>query len=164
MPGASILSVGDAAAWTGHADLVLTNPYGPLPACLHAVPAIVSNFAERKARCEAWIGGRPLLEVSAWGEGMRNRVWVAGLAVLDLDLTDLTEDHDGLDAAHGWFPLALPMRLLAAYGQPGWTVWDGFMGRGTTGRAALELGMTFVGIDRDPARVALATGYVAGRS
>ncbi len=152
------LICGDSTGWVGTADLVLTNPYAPLPTCLIGVPALVSNFAERKGLCEVYVGA-PLSEVSPWGKGWRNRVWVANMPVRLVDLTDLVEDE--FEPGRGWFPEDLPLRLLKAFASPGMTVWDGFMGRGTVGKACAELGLGFIGIDRDPERVALARKYLA---
>lgn len=152
-----ILHCGDATAWSGTADLVLTNPYAALPPGLRGQPMIVSNFAARKSLCERY-AGTALTEIGAWGRGLRNRVWVAGLATASIDLTDLVEDEE--IPGRGWFPLELPLRLLRRYGRPGMTVCDPFMGRGTTGKACKLLGLDFIGIDRDPARVALARDYI----
>lgn len=151
------LICGNAADWRGRADLVLTNPYARLPGCLHGVPTLISNFTERKVHCEAWVGA-PLHEIGAWGRGLRNRIWSANLDPVRMDLTDLEEEE--FAPGRGWFPLDLPRRLLAVYGRPGITVWDGFCGRGTVGKACLEMGMSFVGIDRDPERVNLAKAYI----
>lgn len=149
----------NATEWVGSADLVLTNPYAPLPPCLRGVPSLISNFAERKELCEAYVGA-PLVEVSAWSRGLRNRVWAANLPVKPVDLTDLVEDE--FEPGRGWFPEELPRRLLSAYRWAGLvTVWDGFMGRGTVGKACAELGLDFVGIDINPQRVALAREYLA---
>lgn len=148
---------GDASFWNGCADLILTNPYAVLPRCLDGVPAIISNFAEHKKTCEYYVGAE-LHEIGSWGNGLRNRIWVAHLPVKSVELADLVEEE--FEPGRGWFPLELPMRLLQAYGQPGITVWDGFMGRGTVGKACQALGMDFIGIDRDPARVAIAKEYL----
>jgi len=153
-----MLHCGNASEWTGTGvDLVLTNPYAALPPCLRSTPAIVSNFAERKSRCEGYIG-RELDEIATWGRGHRNRVWVAGLDPVPVDLSDLIEDEE--TPRRGWFPLELPLRLLRAYARPGMTICDPFMGRGTVGKACLLLGMKFIGIDRDPDRVELARRYI----
>lgn len=152
------LTCGNATEWQGASvDLVFTNPYAPLPECLRGKPAIISNFADRLELCERWVGAS-LTVISAWGRGQRNRVWVANTYPVSVMLSDLTEEED--IPGRGWFPLELPMRLLAAYGRPGITVWDGFAGRGTVGKACVALGMNFIGIDRNPERVALARSYL----
>lgn len=51
-------------------------------------------------------------------------------------------------------PLALMRRLVAK--MPGETILDPFMGSGTTGVAAVQLGRDFIGVERDPAYFAIA--------
>lgn len=53
-------------------------------------------------------------------------------------------------------PLALARDCLARSSPPGGLVLAPFAGSGTTGLAALELGMRFLGIEADPEHVALA--------
>jgi hypothetical protein len=152
------LICGDASQWVGGGvDLVLTNPYAPLPACLLGVPALVTNFAERREKTEGFVGAA-LAEVGIWARGGRNIVWAANMPAKLVELSDLVEEE--FMPGRGWFPLDLPRRLLDAFGKPGMTIWDGFMGRGTVGKACLERGMSFIGIDRDPERVELARKYI----
>jgi len=54
-------------------------------------------------------------------------------------------------------PLALLERIVAASAAPGDLVLDPFAGSGTTGVAALRAGCRFLGIERDPAYLDLAT-------
>jgi site-specific DNA-methyltransferase (cytosine-N4-specific) len=54
------------------------------------------------------------------------------------------------------FPIALPLRCIAAGCKPGGTVLDMFTGSGTTGLAAGQLGRRFTGIELSPAFAALA--------
>src|SRR5688572_5277360 len=86
---AGIMSVtlicGDARDWNGKADLVLTNPYAPLPACLRGVPMLVSNFVERLTLCETYVGAT-LRPVGIWGKGQRNAVWAANMVACPLRL------------------------------------------------------------------------------
>lgn len=49
------------------------------------------------------------------------------------------------------WPPEIPRRLIAASCPPDGVVLDPFMGRGTTGLAALELGRRFIGCDKSPA-------------
>jgi hypothetical protein len=53
-------------------------------------------------------------------------------------------------------PIALMMRLVDLFTNPGDLVLDPFMGSGTTGVAAFRLGRRFIGIERDPDYFALA--------
>ena len=61
------------------------------------------------------------------------------------------------DAAH---PTVKPLAILDKYvgicSLPGQAILDPFMGSGTTGVAALQLGRSFIGIERDPAYFAIA--------
>jgi site-specific DNA-methyltransferase (cytosine-N4-specific) len=59
------------------------------------------------------------------------------------------------------YPLALPLRCIAAGCRPGGTVLDPFAGSGTTGLAALQLGRRFAGIELSPEFAALAAGRLA---
>lgn len=53
-------------------------------------------------------------------------------------------------------PLALILRLVEQFTDPGDVVLDPFCGSGTTGVACLRLGRRFVGVERDPRYAALA--------
>ena len=149
------LICGDSTKWNGHADLILTNPYGPLPECLVGVPAIVTNFTDRKEQVESWVKA-PLTSIGTWSS-RDCTVWVANVDPVPVNTTDCIEEE--YKKNHGWFPLELPLRLLKQYGRG--TVWDGFMGRGTVGRACQILELDFIGIDIDPTCVALARKYIA---
>lgn len=151
------VSLGDGSKSTATADLVFTHPYGPLPPQLIGKPSIINLFGNRKSQGEAWIDAK-LHDISTWGSGLRNTVYVANLDVAKIDLTDLIEVEETPN--HGFMPLELPLRLLSHYALPGITVWDGFMGRGTIGKACIELGMNYIGIDNDPKRVATARAYL----
>ena len=146
------LRAGDASDDSRDADLVLSNVYGPLPEQLRRRPLLVSQFVHRSALLREWCGC-DLELVSRWNEG-REAVWCANTDRIEVDLSDLTPDPPG------WFPLELPRRLLRAYARPGWVVWDGFMGRGTVGKACREMGLGFRGMDRDPERVEMARTWI----
>ncbi len=53
-------------------------------------------------------------------------------------------------------PVPLMRYLLSKFARPGSTILDPFMGSGTTGVAAVQLGMNFVGIEIDPGYHAIA--------
>ncbi len=59
-------------------------------------------------------------------------------------------------------PVALMRYLIQLVTPAGSTVLDPFMGSGSTGMAARELGHTFVGIDLDPAYVSIAQKRIQG--
>jgi modification methylase len=63
---------------------------------------------------------------------------------------------DGAKAHPTQKPEALLHRILVGTTRPGDLVLDPFLGSGTTGAVAKRLGRRFVGIERDPAYVALA--------
>lgn len=151
---------GDASKWVGNdVDLVFTHPYAMIPRTLWSKPMIINLFGNKKGVCEKWIGGRKLTKLSTWGKDQMNTIYVVNLEPVNIDLTDLKEDNTDLEKG-GWFPLELPMRLLKLYGQEGYTVWDGFMGRGTVGKACKSLGMSYIGIDRDVNRIMYAQYYL----
>ncbi len=62
------------------------------------------------------------------------------------------------------FPLDLPLRCIEAAGLKGsGVVLDPFMGSGTTGKAALKLGHSFIGFELDKDTCRLANDYITGR-
>jgi modification methylase len=68
---------------------------------------------------------------------------------------------DGHKAHPTQKPEALLHRVLLATTRPGDTVLDPFFGTGTTGAVAKRLGRHFIGIERDPAYVAIARERIA---
>jgi DNA modification methylase len=58
-------------------------------------------------------------------------------------------------------PLKIMRWLIEKYTQTGDTVFDPFMGSGTTGVAAVELGRNFIGIEIDPTYYAIAEKRIA---
>jgi len=150
---------GDSSLWIGDADIILSNPYAPIPPHLHGKPAIISLYERRGRReiAERWLGGAPLSLIDRWGSGLTNSVYVANLPVRSITLSDLVEDPPI------YFPLDLPRRLIAGYAEffpPGAVVFDGCCGRGTVGAACREKGLAFVGIDHDPAMIETARAYL----
>lgn len=135
---------------------MFSHVYGPLPKQLIGKPAIINLYGNKKAKAQEWVGA-DLHEVGKWGRGLMNTVYSANTRTVTLDLSDLVEDE--VAPGRGWFPYKLPELLLKTFGQ-GPTVFDGYMGRGTVGRAAIDLGFRFVGIDHNPERVQLAREYL----
>lgn len=159
----------EAADWQGSADLVLTNPYGPLPRCLYATPMILCQRVGRGALVSEWVGGAALRPIGRYGHNLNHEVWAANFTAHEPfpDLS-LVGDEIWKDGS-GWFPLDLPLRLLDWYsllrpdeGSHRLRVWDGFCGRGTVAAACVLLGHDCVSIDRDPRRIAMATDYLGG--
>lgn len=54
------------------------------------------------------------------------------------------------------FPEALARDHILSWSNPGDVVFDSFLGSGTTGKMALQLGRRFIGIERDPEYFAIA--------
>lgn len=152
-------------------DLILTNPYAPLHESLHAKPMIVSSFADRKGQMEEFCCNA-LTEIGRWGVGGRQAVWVTNLPrVPEMGLPDLSFiGEEMFEVGRGWWSLDLPLILLKHYMYEAprtgldpyyaMTVFDPFMGRGTTGKACQLHHCRFVGIDIDPERVELAKRYL----
>lgn len=161
------LGLGDSVHYDGDADLVFSHLYGPLPKQLIGKPAIVNVFGDRREQAERWCGAE-LHEVSKWGRGLTNTLYVANACTVclshaandgRLDLTDLVEEE--FAPGRGWFPVELCRRVMQdPRGIIDRTVFDGFMGRGTVGKVAREFGMHFVGIDINPERVKIAQEYL----
>lgn len=151
------LGWGSGSAYTGDADFILTDLYGPLPQSLIGKPGIVNATPARFKRLSLWTGGEPV-PIGEWGRAVRNTVFAINVRPHDVAIDDLVED--AFAPGKGWFPLALPMRLLSNYTAPGMTVFDGFMGRGTVGAACQALRLNYVGIDISEERVAMAREYL----
>jgi DNA modification methylase len=66
------------------------------------------------------------------------------------------------DAHFATFPEALPERCIKAGSRLGDTVLDPFCGSGTTGRVAIRLGRSFVGIELNPAYAEMARARIGG--
>lgn len=145
---------GDAVGYCDNdrIDLVFTNPYSHLPPLVHAKPMLIHQWTHRQAEAELWCGQKLEL-VSLWNEG-REAVWAANMKAIPVDLSDLVPEPGG------WYPPALPERLLGVYARKGDTIWDGFMGRGTTAKVARDLGMKFIGVEILPEHMAIARQYL----
>jgi hypothetical protein len=151
------LTVGMGENFVGPCDLVLTMPYGQLHTKLRGMPMIISGFALR-SQTYSRFAMAPLTMIGVWGKNKDQAVWVANTDPFEVDIAGLVEEEFAPN--RGWFPLELPRRLLAAYKGKKDVVADPFMGRGTVGKAVLEYGGTFIGIDRDRERVQLAREYL----
>ena len=74
-----------------------------------------------------------------------------------------SDPNDNDKRLHEWGQSESGMRdLMRRFCRPGDVVCDPFMGAGTTGVIALELGCTFIGLDQDADAVAVARGRLAG--
>lgn len=144
--------------FVGPCDLILTMPYGQLHPKLKGTPMIISGFVTR-SQAYARFALAPLTLIGIWGKNKDQAVWVANTEPFVVRIGDLVEDEFAPN--RGWFPLELPRRLLAAYPGKKDVVADPFMGRGTVGKAVLEYGGAFIGVDRDKERVRIAQEYLA---
>ena len=86
---------------------------------------------------------RNRLQSGEWAEWGSRGVW-------QIPSVRANDDHEAM------FPVELPRRLIRLLTDEGDLVLDPFCGSGTTGVAALETNRRFVGIDKDPAAIALA--------
>ena len=59
------------------------------------------------------------------------------------------------------FPEALARDHILSWSNPGDTVFDPFLGSGTTGKMAIQTGRQFIGIERDPTYYAIAERRIA---
>lgn len=84
-----------------------------------------------------------------------------GNDVLDYPQTIFKETNN----IHKWpKPIALIKKLIVHWSNEGDTVFDPFMGSGTTGVAALQLGRRFIGCEIDPAYFATARKRIEAAS
>jgi hypothetical protein len=150
-----VIYQGEAIDWPGeeHIDLVFTNPYGPLPTSLHGHPMVIHQWVHNHRQAELWCGNRLKHCVGLWNRN-REAFWSTITQHLSVDIAAFVPEEAG------WYPEEMVRRLLTVFGRPGFTVWDGFMGRGTIGKITLEYGMSYVGIERLSAHVALALDYL----
>ncbi len=147
---------GNAQDWEGeeHIDLVFTNPYGPLPVSLQDHPMIIHQWVHRKRAAEAWCRNKLTHTVGLWNHN-REAFWSANMEQrITVNVAEFVPEQPG------WYPEAMAMRLLKVFGRPGFTIWDGFMGRGTIGKMANKLNMRYVGVEQLDAHLSIAREYL----
>ena len=149
---------GEAKDWLGFEpiDLVFTNPYGPLPRSLYGHPMVIHQWVHRRKEAEEWTGNKLTHHIGIWNRN-KEAFWSANILPKDRHFVDIGEF---VPEQPGWYPEAMVRRLLKMYGRDGWTIWDGFMGRGTVGKVAVELGMKYVGIERLSSHITIAREYL----
>lgn len=164
-----ILKHGMGENFNEKCDLIFTQLYGPLNPRMRGVPMILSGFKNREQAYALWSGARQssdgtntstLQLVGVWGKNKDQAVWVANAPKFECKIDDLVEDESTFGEGKGCFPLELAQRLLEAYPGEQNIVADPFMGRGTVGKAVLERGGIFFGVDRDAERVRVAQAYL----
>lgn len=148
---------GSGENFKGPCDLIVTQLYGQLDPKLKGTPMILLGFLGRSQTYGMWSFSKPV-KIGEWGKKRDQGVWVANAEPFEVDVAGLEEEEFAPN--RGWFPLELPRRLLAAYPGKKDVVADPFMGRGTVGKAVLEYGGQFIGIDRSKERVNLAYTYL----
>lgn len=147
---------GLAQDWKGTEpiDLVFTNPYGALPESLQMHPMVIHQWIHRRHQAEKWCGNKLVHCVGAWNKG-KEAFWTA-----NMDQRVFVPISEFVPEPEGWYPEAMVARLLKTFGRPGYTIWDGFMGRGTVGKIAIELGMNYVAVEELDAHIAIAREYL----
>lgn len=152
---------GEAVDWPGAEpiDLVLTNPYGPLPRSLEGKPMLLHQWAHRRSELASWacVPESALQLVGSWNDD-RECFWALNMP--PLGGKTLGAMRGFRPEPGGWYPLELPVLLLEMFGRAGDVVWDGFMGRGTVGLAAYLRGMRYVGVEQLESHITLARDYL----
>lgn len=152
---------GDADQWPGaeSIDLVLTNPYGPMPAALRDTPMLIHQWAYRKGEAARWAGvdAEQLQLVGSWNDD-RECFWAANMPYLEGKTLGAIARF--CPEPGGWYPLELPVLLLERFAKAGQTIWDGFMGRGTVALAAYLRGCKYVGVEQLEPHLALARDFL----
>lgn len=151
------LYLGRAEEWKNDewVDLVLTNPYGPMPTGLEKTPAIIHQWGHRKKDAVLWSHMSLPFLLGRWNDE-RECFWGNQYLInpRQIDIRRFRPEPGG------WYPEDLVRQLLTEFAQPGWTIWDGFMGRGTVGKIAREMGMKYIGINELSDHMDLALNYL----
>lgn len=166
---------GRAEDWQGdeQVDLVFTNPYGPLPRQLAGVPMILHQWVHRSDELAKWVGvdEGDLQLLGKWNRD-REAFWCLNMAPFPVKIAQFSPEPGG------WYPPWMVDEILGQYWarRQGWTdeaykarngrpftIWDGFMGRGTLARIlrARDFRTVFVGVEELGAHIDLAAEYLA---
>lgn len=147
---------GDAQDWPGHEhiDIVITNPYGPLPISLRHHPMVIHQWVHRKRAAEEWSRNRLTHLVSKWNH-KKEAFWSA-----NIDQKIIMHLDDYVPEQPGWYPEEMALQIVKVFGRPGQTIWDGFMGRGTVGKVATQLGMKYVAVEQLSKHISIAREYL----
>lgn len=174
-PGLKIYH-GHAETWPGAEtiDLVFTNPYGPLPRSLAGKPMIVHQWTRRLEELAAWCHTTPekLRPLGTWNRGRE------GFYTLNLEPFPVNIERFNPEPG-GWYPPWLVDEIFGQFWAHRWydpekeeerrkadhkfTVWDGFMGRGTLARVmgARSHELRFVGVEELGRHIDVALEYLA---
>lgn len=115
------------------------------------------KFAGAKRTCTMRQDGEALSNRSAKGvhkqDKPRGNIWY---------LPRGGGSHDEWSVRHpATFPEALARDHILSWSNPGDTVFDPFLGSGTTGKMAIQTGRQFIGIERDPTYFNIAQKRIA---
>ncbi len=174
-PGVRIYH-GRAEDWPGEekVDLVFTNPYGPLPASLARHPMIVHQWTHRLEELALWChtSTANLRPLGTWNRG-REGFYTINLEPFPVKIERFRPEPGG------WYDPWMVEEILGAFWMHRWydhekeeerrkaghvfTIWDGFMGRGTLARVmrARSNDLRFVGVEELGRHIDLATEYLA---
>jgi len=143
-------------------------PFDPTPFLSYPVVILfgANNFADRLPASRGWIfwHKRPGMKRNDFGDG--EIVWTNQDRVIryirHMWNGVLRDSEVGDERYHPTQkPVALIAWLLQEYTAPGDLIFDPFMGSGTTGVAALQLGRRFIGCEIDPDYFAIAEKRIA---
>lgn len=166
---------GRAEHWAGaeKVDLVFTNPYGDLPESLRETPMIIHQWVHRRDELARWVGvDESRLRLLGKWNGGREAFWAVNLEPFPLDIEKYRPEPGG------WYPPDMVAVILSAFWMHkfvtteeleerradgrSFTIWDGFMGRGTLAREVIQRWGLFdyVGMEELSKHVDLALDYL----